>query len=468
MTIRTNYFDDTSYSTLDAVAPWASMLADGVFDKYSGALDVSAHSPANLSVDVAAGSCVKSGYYVKSDATENVAIASNTSGYNRIDSIVVDVDTTNKVSTIMVVQGTPSSSPVAPTLTGTKLLLANVLVGNNVSVLDDNVITDMRMNADTYTQQNDKTYRQALINANFDVWQEGTSFTNPGYSADQWTHMGSTNTTVSRQSFTVGQTDVPNNPKYFMRVARTPANAAANTVVRHVIEGVRKFAGGKASVGFWAKGTDGKVLKVYLKQSFGTGGSPSSEVNTAMTSITLTSSWAYYKATFDVPSISGKTIGNDSNDSLQLVILELSDFSIFTFDIAQAQMNYGAVVLPFCPKNICEELQDCQRFYEKSYDPGVYPDGEGVGGSPVFIAYDANVALGSANFKVTKRTVPTITLYDPNGGQGANTVERAGIGTVSGVTASRVGMNGFSEVDKTAGWATNNKIAFQYVANARI
>ena len=150
MTIKTNYFDGTSYSSLDFIAPFASLLTDGVFNISGGTFLVSATSPSSLSVNIAVGTANNNGYFTSSDSVVNVSIASNTSGYNRIDSIVLNVDTTNKVTTIIAVQGIPSSSPVAPTLTSNQLALANITVGNNVSVLDNNVITDRRADVDFF------------------------------------------------------------------------------------------------------------------------------------------------------------------------------------------------------------------------------------------------------------------------------------------------------------------------------
>jgi hypothetical protein len=61
--------------------------------------------------------------------------------------------------------------------------------------------------------------RNKIINGNFDIWQRGTNQTANGYgSADRWacTSIGTTKS-ISRQGFAPGQTEVPGNPKYFMR-----------------------------------------------------------------------------------------------------------------------------------------------------------------------------------------------------------------------------------------------------------
>ena len=144
MSIHTNFFPDgiTVNSASDFIAPWLAAFSDGVFA--AADFSVSADSPADLAVTVAAGHAMKSGHFVISDSAISVAIGSNTSGYNRYDLIVLEVDDTNTVTAVKAVQGVPSSSPVAPVASSIQLPLALVLVGNNVSVINTNVIMDMR------------------------------------------------------------------------------------------------------------------------------------------------------------------------------------------------------------------------------------------------------------------------------------------------------------------------------------
>ena len=157
MTKKT-YFLAGNYYFADLANLFAGLFTDGVLTGF----DVAAHSPANLSVDVAIGKAVKSGLVMYSDAIENVLIGTNTSGYPRIDVIACDMDNNN----IIAVQGTPASSPTIPVLTGNKVALKMVLVGNNVSVINDANITDMRI------------YAQAVNEDKYEDWRYDLAFTN--------------------------------------------------------------------------------------------------------------------------------------------------------------------------------------------------------------------------------------------------------------------------------------------------
>jgi hypothetical protein len=167
-------------------------------------------------------------------------------------------------------------------------------------------------------------FRNRIINGNFDIWQRGTSHSTNGYgSADRWNNgiIGSA-CTVSRQPFTLGQTDVPGEPLYFCRMAVTSVAGAGNRAnLQQRIEDVRTFAGQQVTVSFWAKADAAKPISVELIQSFGSGGSPSASVETiGTTKTTLSTSWQKVTVTATVPSISGKTLGTNGNSWLQFNI----------------------------------------------------------------------------------------------------------------------------------------------------
>mgnify|MGYP006213139137 CR=1 FL=1 len=247
--------------------------------------------------------------------------------------------------------------------------------GGNVSLTAKNATV-----TGDFIPSNSFMFRNKLINGNFDIWQRGTSQTNSGFgSADRWhnEHNGSSKT-ASQQSFANGQTDVPGNPKFYLRnVVTSSANAANYVIVYQNIEGVETLAGKTVTLSFYAKADSSKNIATEFAQSFGTGGSPSSfnpEIN--VTTHSLTSSWQKFTVTTTLPSISGKTIGSDNNDILGVNFwLEAgANFNTRTnslgqqsgtFDIAQVQIEEGSSATPFEHRPIGMELSLCQRYCQK-------------------------------------------------------------------------------------------------------
>lgn len=214
--------------------------------------------------------------------------------------------------------------------------------------------------------------RQAIINGNFDVWQRGSSFSNPAnqsYTSDRWsvTYDGTIGTFfVSQQGFPLGFTDVPNNPKYYLNWNQTtPGSGSGFRVIRQKIESVRNFAGQKITLSFWARADIARTINVNLRQSFGSGGSPSSFVDTSAGTFNLTTSFRRFTATVTLPSVSGKTLGTNNDDCLEIMIF-LPVNTTMIIDIAQFQLNAGDQALPFQPRSVAEELQLCLRYFRQA------------------------------------------------------------------------------------------------------
>ena len=207
--------------------------------------------------------------------------------------------------------------------------------------------------------------RNCIINGNFDIWQRGTTSTvttaGSNYLTDRyiWNTSGNT-TTVSRQAFTVGQTDVPYEPTYFHRIQITAAVAAQLSLEQRV-EDVRTLAGRTATLSFYAKGAAGFTLNYSVAQNFGTGGSPSGGVSVGSGTVSLTTSWQKFTITFNVPSISGKTLGTNNDHFLQ-VVWQMPASATNTFDLTQIQLEAGTVATPFERRSIGQELALCQRY----------------------------------------------------------------------------------------------------------
>jgi hypothetical protein len=232
-------------------------------------------------------------------------------------------------------------------------------------------------------------------------------------------------------------------------------------MIQYIENGTRNLCGnGKSlTLSFWARSsiTD-KTLGIYLSQEYGSGGSPSSDEFLTGTQLTLTSSWTKYEYTFTTNTLSGKTFGTNYDDAVGVFFQHMagSTYSAYSggsaydfggsgnIDIAQVQLCAGSEVLPFEPKSFGDELQACQRYYEKSYDYDVVP-----GTAPAFQGIYCNERSAYTgtwyvpiSFKVEKRDAPTVVIYNPQTGttgevynvsDGTNHAETHTYETTSGV-----------------------------------
>lgn len=236
-----------------------------------------------------------------------------------------------------------------------------------------------------------------LINGGFDIWQGGTSFTATGYTADQWrlTLGSGMAVTVTRQAFTVGQTDVPTEPTYYAKLAISNAGTADGYFEQR-IESVRTVAGADIAYSFYAKcDSDTYAAKVRMVQNFGSGGS--ADVASSDQDITLTTSWQRFTGTFSLASISGKTIGAGDYLSVRVVLPTASGTK--TISIATAQANPGTVALPYVKVSNLTELEHCKRYAVLS---GV---ANGLIARMVF--YQSNYIIFHIPTTVTMRADPT-------------------------------------------------------------
>jgi len=318
-----------------------------------------------------------------------------------------------------VVWDTPSGAGDMGTVTYDPGTVAEQLVGITATqTLTNKTISDgcaLDGSADA-NFTNHSMARQAIINGNFDVWQRGTSFSTGGeFTADRWRmELNGSSCTTTRQAFTPGQTDVPNEPAYYIRNVVTSSAGASNYVLlSYKVESVRSFAGQTATLSFWAKADASKNIGLSYVQNYGSGGSPSSAVwNQEPQLVALTTSWVKQTITFTIPSLSGKTLGT-TNDGYFMFRFFFDSGSTYdegsaslgqqsgTFEIAQVQFCAGSVALPFQPKSYADELRACQRYYYRvQATAGSQRLGSGFN-STTTVAYILN------NFPVQMRTPPT-------------------------------------------------------------
>ncbi len=277
----------------------------------------------------------------------------------------------------------------------------------------------------TVSGGNPLMFRNRIINGNFDIWQRGTSFSLsavPTYTSDRWRvnydGTGATRT-LSRQTFTLGQTAVPGNPKYYLRWAQTVAGSDGTfNQLEQLIESVLTFAGQTVTVSFWAQAVSGTpTITMYTGQQFGTGGSPSTAVYPANSpTYTLSTSWQYFTWTTFLPSITGKTLGTNGDDNVSFAFRAPSN-ATGTWNIASVQVEAGSIATPFEVRPYATELALCMRYFQKSYDITVAP-GTITSVGTVGVMGQATIgALVPIVFPVPmKPGTVTTTIYNPTTG----------------------------------------------------
>jgi len=176
-------------------------------------------------------------------------------------------------------------------------------------------------------------------------------------------------------------------------------------------------------------------MVVEGSQSFGSGGSPSSEVNPiSSTTITLTSDWEPFAAVLTVPSITGKTVGTDGNDRLDINFWTSagSDFNTRTnslgiqtigVDLWGIHIKRGThtadATEAYRAPELGPELARCQRY-------AWVPDATDSTWA-MFPEVDSGTSIGrslSIPWPVTMRAVPTVSYALGFAGAGGVSISR--------------------------------------------
>jgi hypothetical protein len=281
--------------------------------------------------------------------------------------------------------------------------------------------------------------KNKIINGNFGVWQRGTSFASSGYTSDRWFNdLAGSVGTVSRQSFTAGTAPVAGyEGTFFLRKSLT-TGAQYSTLIQR-IEDVRTFAGNTVTLSFWAKGTNPTGnFEANLIQNFGSGGS--GDVALTGQAFSVTASWVRYSFTFNVPSISGKTIGTGSY-LFTSIYQAAANTSVSTLDIWGVQLEAGSTATAFqtATGTIQGELAACQRYYYRSTSSAGSQTSTGISG----ITNSTTNLVGYFNPPVPMRVTPTAVDFSSIGTQttGSGLTAISAVAIVNESTNSSVSLN---------------------------
>ena len=245
--------------------------------------------------------------------------------------------------------------------------------------------------------------RNAVINGGFDIWQRGTTFTNPSsntYGPDRWTIGDNSGCVYTRQS-----TDAPTGIQYFLRAFRTAGTTSTSNI--NVVQSIdtinsiplagktvtlsmylRKGANGPSNLNIalvWGTNTDGS-----LWAGGGNGGT------IAGASQVITTSWARYSYTATVPS-----------NATQLFVWAYYSATGTApaneyYDITGVQLEVGSVATNFSRAggSIGGELALCQRYYyRRGAQSAIYAyfatgDANSATEAKIFIQYPVEMRVG--------------------------------------------------------------------------
>lgn len=308
--------------------------------------------------------------------------------------------------------------------------------------------------------------KNLLINPSFTIAQRGPGPWNdigvtPTFTADRWEALGdgpggTGRLDIQRTTFFPGY-ELVDQPRHELVIAQTVVSDQRGAAIRQKIERAGTASGETLTLSFWAKSTSPMSLTLRFTQNFGTGGSPSTSTVINAGTVALTTTYARYSVTVDIPSISGETLGTDGNDYL-MVELEIPIGTSPTFTFANAQVERGRWATPFEARDEGDELRLCRRYYEKSFavdDAPVDVSAANVAALGIGVASMSSIlgtgaaGLGfcaSQRFLVEKRAEPDVywyTGYSPTltpGTFGSVTVQDGGTSVFG--TRPVDGMNG--------------------------
>lgn len=134
---------------------------------------------AGRTVDIASGRAFMQGHWIQNSANVNLALSTNTSGYPRWDRIVLQVDKTTGVVSIVSIQGAPSSNPRVPETPPSEdtlfLPLARVYLPDSYAAVSAQYVHDERKYAVDQYQQNYYSTRNLFPNGQFVIFGSDTT-----------------------------------------------------------------------------------------------------------------------------------------------------------------------------------------------------------------------------------------------------------------------------------------------------
>jgi len=339
-----------------------------------------------------------------------------------------------------------------------------------------------------------------IINGDFDIWQRGTSFApavNGAFQTDRWEYQNGSDAVNS----ILQSTDVPtfaesgHTSKYSLKVDCTTADSAVAAtdyvILIYRMEGldVSPLIGKTITVSFWVKSTKTGGFTVCFYNNFTSEGYP--------IEYTISASDTWEKKTVSVllPTTESWTTSNAVSLTVYFTIMGGSNFQMTpdtwnagyalatsnqvngmdntanNFLLSQVKLEEGQIATPFISRPFAEELALCQRYYQKSYAPGIFAGASTSTGAMIAqpMGTLTRAVMTSALFPVQMRTTPTVVVYDQLGALDKvndynNSATTYTFSAFAGSTANMLGQY----VVTTGNMTSGVEVIFHYTADAEL
>lgn len=343
-----------------------------------------------------------------------------------------------------------------------------------------------------------KVDNNRIINGSFDYWQRGTSFVSPAsatYVSDRWLYgkNGAMVHTVSRS------TDVPSGAfgQYSILLDVTTINANAATdfcFLFQRIEGniLRTFKDKKMVLSFWVKSPKAGIHCVAFRNGAGT--------RTLVKEYTVDVANTWEKKTVRITHDSSGTWTYDNTNGIELLFTLVvgSSFQVvkdtwqnsnamgtsaqvnvcdntannfYLTDVCLVEDNESQTLNPnfvLAGRDVFEELQLCQRYYEKSYDIAASPGSASTINS---VQWWGQITTASptidCRFLVNKRATPSsVVIYNANTGATGSANDRNG-NALRAMTVGDTGIKSFT-ANISSGYSGLTQLSFNWAADAEL
>jgi hypothetical protein len=359
------------------------------------------------------------------------------------------------------------------------------------TLLDDNNASEARTTLGIPSVFN----KNLIINGDFEIAQRGTSFisASPNYTLDRWAYgkNGTMAQDVTQDSDVPtgaqARRYIPNSVLFDCTTAQPSIGAGDYSFTFQKIEGYnfQAIAQKTFTLSFWVKATKTGTYCISLRNS----GFDRSYV--AEYTVNSIDAWEFKTITVaPSPSTGTWNYTNGAGISVEFIIAAGSNFHTTPnawqtgsflstsnqvngvasvsdqFRLAGVQVEAGSVATEFEKRNIQQEIELCQRYYEKSYDLTINP-GSAVSEGIVYLRVGdpaSGIMTIYSKYQTPKRALPIITLYDTAGNPGK--IGYSGVGNNQVGIVSDSGFNSFAVSTDSSG--SRNGLFFQYIANSEL